>query len=269
MPGTVANPVRLQNVFRRIVEVGWRTDRYIATKIDLFITLDTTGSLVTCSPAVYVDEHLAYDGQSLTRVEYEYATPSKLVYRNDAWVVESGISFSGMPNLPEDATFNYASWIYSAGSSIIGAANATVKFRYLPLSGADSLVPVPEDGVNFLLTTTVSAETLADIYIGSPSCVAQLNGATPGAPAPFGGNQAAQTNGTDPTGPITTNRFGSDSLANYSFPVSGLVATLNGRTYSPIGAQLVDVLDYNAGTPGVAPIPGQFYVLFERDPPSP
>lgn len=122
MPGTVTNPVRLQNVFRRIVEVGWPNERYVSLLVNLKTAIISFTSESAVSPVTYDPAWSPVSNSYVTSFNYYEDGTSTWAYRSGAWVSVSAGEYliSGLYALPAP---NVGLFSPSAWEVIFGGAN--------------------------------------------------------------------------------------------------------------------------------------------------
>lgn len=237
MPGTVANPVRLQNVFRRITEVHWRTDRFIAFTIQVKRTnTNTPGDWLACADPDDPDHFPPVPvGWDVTIIETFYTESSQVEYdgtgysnfkvlRNGAWV-DISATLTGLPSdLPQ--TFTY-------GAEAIPGPSNGYSFnwpvgRWEDATGADitytrngETLPIvtPTGSLTFKSDLSTVFEIVGNSWVDPMGC---WDLRTYGYAGPL--NRAGQRTSTFDV-----------VHSSIGFSLSGMSVSYNGKTYLPVG----------------------------------
>lgn len=226
--GSVAKPVQL-DPFRNIVEVHWRGDGFIKIEFVLKLEVSITGESAVGPGPPFVEPHsLAFATEAVP----EYASePRVSVWGGSGWLQTEDASLSGVPDLPPAITFD--DWEVQGFD-----VPENGLFEPLPhwLDGSGSPVDIDHPAASGFLDTLINAwEVLAQNFI-SEALASPISGTVP-----------------------KWATFDPDLVQKdtFSLNVSGLSASLSGKSYLPVGTR-VD-----------ASMTRTLTVLLQREPPSP
>ncbi|WP_217577313.1 hypothetical protein [Mesorhizobium sp. GbtcB19] len=289
--GSVARPV-IHDPFRRIVEVHWNADRYIALRLDIVrrsVVKDypypghADGETVSGEQpwdwtAVAEESPLNADPETpnavnfITGFQYEYAgreTPGhgygcyRLRKNDDTWHETTLDEVTGLPELPH--AYSLAPWTVVLCALVTSHSIFSwwPRAEYQPVGGEALPISVPtrDPSEKFHSVASATLQMRGTTFTDAP-----LQGT-----GFFGGNDG--TIGRDPYSlgiyyckyGVTQNWTEAGDFMDYVFSplaidVSGVRVTRKGKTYRGIGAAFVPDADT------VAPVtPGSLWILTERE----
>lgn len=252
MVGSVANPVRFANPFRKLVEVHWRDPSQI-THITISLLLDAdlrfSAGGASC-PGTGGPFPPAYAGSYQSYVRY-YNNSGTIIgegppYNNldylrdgewDVGAAPTGAVVVGLPDLSADAgRIDFSAWQYVAQASA-GVGVLPVTPQWATPSGSSLGISTP-GGESEFVTGLPVVQVQGQEFIGGPACYSG------------GFAEAAEIDGS-------LTQYGQFSPV----PDTVRIETANDGTFAPIGSALTSFS--TAGVPGTF-VSGQMWVLFEK-----
>lgn len=245
MPGTAANPVRL-NPFRRIVEVGWPSEEdsdYLAVLIRIVSSDGTDIANVSCGGEVEATPGYASYGSGYgTSQTYNYEVGDLAFYTanvnsdggewSSAWgLLGAELEVTG-PRTTDTETIGGA---WEAYRPPFGGRVNTEFARFTPITDESGPVTVPysEFGPggahNFGGVAEVTAEYLCGIMVGVLGCAF---GGSPGGDPPEGYYQYKAIH-PDPVGRAVTSDLASSVVVTYLENILPLVGVATERRPDP------------------------------------
>lgn len=261
MVGTVDNPVKFANPFRRIVEVGWG-DRLFAFSIYLDTDPEYAWSGETCGGGPEIPIPLGNLRSSyLTNIDFILRNQNGDYHEARVWrgiatgwddVDPADVEISGVPSVP--SSLSYGSWEVAANAHDNNpATDDSLNTRHpmgqwQEVSGGSLDIPVPAGSSNYFKSAeSANFQLVGFTFVGGPSCYDTNIG-----PAEV----------FEMLAPSSARMVIPDSAQSIS--ISGVSVTFKGKAYQPIGIATYGQNDW-VGDPDIVQIqPGLLWVLCEK-----